>query len=119
VNDQTFMFGEWDAPATDDAVPVGVPLHLTCMTCQQNFALGDNGAVWPTGYAQHRECSLRSVLGGIGHHVDHERYCHGELGPDAGLPIRVSSLLVWRHHVQRVEVTVEELDVISRVRDLA
>ncbi len=42
----------------------------------------------------HRECQLRTVMGGIGHLVDHERYCHG-VGPDAGLSRRRSSLLVW------------------------
>jgi hypothetical protein len=70
---------------------------------------GDNGAVMPTGFVQHRECSLRAVWGGIGHHVDHERYCHGELGPDAGLSYRESALLVWRHTVERRPVTDVEL----------
>jgi hypothetical protein len=42
----------------------------------------------------HRECSLRSVLGGIGHLLDHAHFC-GERGdPDAGLSFRTSALLV-------------------------
>jgi hypothetical protein len=35
------------------------------------------------------------VTGGIGHLVDHNRYCRGEAGPDAGLSRRASSILVW------------------------
>lgn len=42
----------------------------------------------------HRECALRSVLGGIGHLIDHAHFCHGELGPDAGLDYRTSALMV-------------------------
>jgi hypothetical protein len=42
----------------------------------------------------HRECTLRTVLGGIGHLLDHAHFCHGELGPDAGLDYRTSSLMV-------------------------
>ena len=47
----------------------------------------------------HRECALRTVIGGIGHLLDHAHFCHGELGPDAGLDYRTSSLLVdvWVH----------------------
>jgi hypothetical protein len=46
----------------------------------------------------HRECSLRSVLGGIGHLIDHAHFCHGK-GPDAGLDYRTSALMVdvWVH----------------------
>lgn len=47
----------------------------------------------------HRECALRSVMGGIGHLLDHAHFCQGELGPDAGLDYRTSALLVdvWIH----------------------
>jgi len=43
----------------------------------------------------HRECSLRSVLGGIGHLTNHQRWCGEEHDPDAGLGRRMSSVLVW------------------------
>jgi hypothetical protein len=66
----------------------------------------------PSGFAQHRECSLRSVMGGIGHIVDHARYCHGDLGTDAGLPYRVSALLVWMH----LQGTTVDEGVLSAVR---
>lgn len=42
----------------------------------------------------HRECSLRSVVGGIGHCLDHARFCRGTEGPDAGLTYRKSAQLV-------------------------
>lgn len=90
------VFGEWDAPATDDDVPIPVPVELTCIHCGTRFEEGHNGRIDGfNGYAYHRECHLRSVLGGIGHQVDHERYCTLEGDPDAGLPYYVSSLLVW------------------------
>jgi hypothetical protein len=102
-------FGEWDAPVTDDAEWIDAPVGAVCMYCAETIADGDNGAVMPTGFVQHRECSLRGVWGGIGHHVDHGRYCRSELGPDAGLSYRQSALLVWRHVVEHRPVTDAEL----------
>jgi hypothetical protein len=43
---------------------------------------------------QHRECALREVLGGIGHHIAHEYWCLVRHDPDAGLSRRVSAMLV-------------------------
>lgn len=42
----------------------------------------------------HRECALREVLGGIGHHVAHEYWCKQHHDPDAGLTRRQSARLV-------------------------
>jgi len=42
----------------------------------------------------HRECAMRAGLGGIGHHIDHEYFCKQKGDPDAGLPYRLSALLV-------------------------
>ena len=75
--------------------------------------LGDNGCIYPTGLATHRECALRAVHGGIGHLVDHERYCYGERDPDAGLTKRQSSVLVWRHVVDKLPVGEAELELAS------
>ena len=83
---------------TDGAEWVPVPLGTFCMNCHEQFRAGDNGAIMPTGYAQHRECSLRSVMGGIGHLVNHQKYCRGTIGADAGLTYRESAILVWWHH---------------------
>lgn len=89
-------FGQWDAPVTDDAVWIEPPIGEKCAYCRERIRAGENGAITPNGFVQHRECSLRAVLGGIGHHVNHAHYCGGELGPDAGLSYRASALLVWR-----------------------
>lgn len=89
-------FGEWDAPMTDDAEWIAVPVGAMCMFCRDPVQEGDNGAIMPNGFVQHRECALRTAMGGIGHLVNHTRYCRGELGPDAGLTYRASALLVWR-----------------------
>lgn len=106
-------FGVWDAPITDDAEWIEAPVGQLCMHCQTAFAEGDNGAIMPTGFGQHRECSLRSVLGGIGHLVDHERYCGGELGPDAGLSYRLSALLVWNMQVQGLTIRPGILELLA------
>lgn len=42
----------------------------------------------------HRPCLLRSVVGGIGHLEDHERWCLGEHDPDGGRSYRQSALEV-------------------------
>jgi len=44
----------------------------------------------------HRECALREVLGGIGHHVAHEYWCVQHHDPDAGFSRHISALLVMR-----------------------
>ena len=88
------VFGEWDAPMTDDDIPIPTPVGNVCVWCEEPIQEGDNGRIAPNGYTEHRECALRNVLGGIGHHVDHERYCRG-VGPDAGLSRRASSIMVW------------------------
>lgn len=42
----------------------------------------------------HRECALRSVMGGIGHLIAHDYWCIERHDPDAGLTYRQSALLV-------------------------
>jgi hypothetical protein len=98
-------FGDWDAPVTDGAYRIDVPEYRECAWCGERFRPGDAGAIQPAGHAEHKECSLRNVMGGIGHHVDHARYCHGPLGPDAGLTRRLSAILVWGLLVERLQVT--------------
>jgi hypothetical protein len=91
------VFGEWDAPITDGDERIETPVGNTCVWCAEAIAEGDNGRIAPMGYTEHRECSLRQVMGGIGHLVDHPRYCRGALGTDAGLSHRDSALLVWEY----------------------
>lgn len=103
-----FVFGEWDAPLVDGVPRVDAPPDADCTYCGEHFALGDNGAALGATIV-HRECHLRVVLGGAGHHVDHARFC-GELGdPDGGLSFRKSSLLVWAHIVELKPLTLETL----------
>jgi hypothetical protein len=111
------MFGVWDAPITDGARHIEVPLTRQCMHCRAHFVPGDNGAVYSTGMAVHRECAFRAVIGGIGHQIDHQRYCQSDLGPDAGLTYRQSAWLVWRHLVDKYEVTATELDTLRKIQE--
>lgn len=107
-SDQIGVFGEWDAPMTDDLPTIPVPFHLACVYCGEPFIGGDHGAVLAMG-PQHRECGFRGAMGGIGHHVDHARYCGGEHGTDAGLTRRRSALLVWQHLIEGEPVTEDDL----------
>lgn len=93
------VFGDWDAPVTDGLPEVPTPVGLLCPYCNVQIRPGDNGAMTLSLDPHHRECSLREVMGGIGHLVDHDKYCAPEgLGPDAGLTRRQSALLVWDHY---------------------
>lgn len=56
-------FGVWDAPITDEAEWIEVPTDLTCWSCEQRFEPGDSGAIMPNGFATHRDCLLRAILG--------------------------------------------------------
>src|SRR5262245_22762969 len=77
----SYGFGVWDAPMTDDATWLDAPPPgLACLYCGEAFKPDDNGGII-CGTPQHRECGLRVVMGGIGHHVNHAKYCRSELGP--------------------------------------
>lgn len=99
--DVTLIFG--DMPLWDGEERIEVPTGRCCWHCEEPFTAGDSGMVMPTGLAQHRECGYRAVIGGIGHLVDHDYFCGGELGPDAGLSRRASSLLVWAREILHAE----------------
>lgn len=59
----------------------GIP--QSCMLCD----------TWCTeGY--HTACMLREVVGGVGHLLDHFRWCVQEGDPDAGLGFRGSAVCV-------------------------
>lgn len=92
------VFGTWDAPMTDDDIPIETPVGATCIWCQTTVQDGDNGRIAPAGHIEHRECSLRGVLGGIGHQIDHDYWCTQRGDPDAGLGYRASALMVWNWH---------------------
>jgi hypothetical protein len=107
------VFGTWDAPATDELPAIPAPVGHRCVHCREQIAADDNGAVLYGGIV-HRECHLRVVMGGIGHMVDHARYCRSDLGPDAGLTYRASALLVWDSFVNGRVVTEDDLQEARR-----
>jgi hypothetical protein len=65
-----------------------------CVLCDEPIEEFDAWApLNPKQYA-HYECSLREVMGGIGHHIAHSYWCTQQHDPDAGLTRRQSSKLV-------------------------
>lgn len=78
---------------------------MICFLCEEEITESDERAA-VIGTDAHRECMLRSVIGGIGHLIDHAHFCKGEKGPDAGLDYRTSALLVDVYVYRKgVEVT--------------
>lgn len=103
----------WPSGVCDDGEQVPTPVGEECLLCDQPIEDGHQGtfmiaavasAAHPQGaetYAPvHRECSLRSVLGGIAH-LRRTCSCYAAPGfaddPDAGLSYRESALLVWAY----------------------
>ena len=81
-------------PVTIAAPPTG---QQSCALCGEPALPDDelrpvNGGV---GWA-HRECALRDVLGGIGHHENHVFWCTVMGDPDGGRTYRRSALEVDR-----------------------
>lgn len=77
---------------------------VVCFHCGELILPGedlDPGTLWVDGKPTkpHRECSLRAVIGGIGHLSNHAFWCVEKHDPDAGLTYRESALLVdqWVH----------------------
>lgn len=76
---------------------------MKCMLCDEVVVVNDlidtegilqnvvraNPSQW-----MHRECGLRSALGGIGHVLAHEYWCLQRNDPDAGLTFRQSAIMV-------------------------
>lgn len=77
----------------------------TCVLCGEETTWQDLGYYAQTN-PMHRECALRSVLGGIGHLEDHQRWCIEAGDPDGGRSYRQSALEVdeWvhRHGIERL-----------------
>jgi hypothetical protein len=105
------FFGEpWPSGVCeDDGVQVETPIGQECELCEEQIAEGDQGSFmggwrWGTGEPAervgvkspvHRECSLRAVLGGIGHLTDHVGWCTELHDPDGGMSYRQSAIAVW------------------------
>lgn len=79
-----------------------------CVHCSEPILPGDEiaaGYVYDIDGVQrraHRECALRMVLGGIGHHLDHAHWCLEEHDPDGGLSYRESARAVARMYDDRM-----------------
>lgn len=95
------FFGDpWPSGVCDEGKQVDTPVGQYCVMCEEIVREGERGsfmgiAEMPYYGPVHRECSLRGVLGGIGHLQDHLRWCVQEHDPDGGLSYRKSALLVW------------------------
>jgi hypothetical protein len=78
-------------------------MNPDCPLCRE--LIDDDDRVVPTQLVtadgvqeavMHQECALRSVMGGIGHHLDHDLWCTQREDPDGGLTYRESARAVWR-----------------------
>jgi hypothetical protein len=94
-------FGEpWDSGVCEEGRRVETPVGVPCALCAVEVVDGDQGSFMglpaqPYYGPTHRECSLRSVIGGIGHLTNHLWWCVDQHDPDAGLSYRQSALMVW------------------------
>ena len=71
-----------------------------CVLCNEEVDDYD-AAAFPIGTPEgpreaHRQCLLRSSIGGIGHLIAHKYWCGEMNDPDAGLTYRQSALMVQR-----------------------
>jgi hypothetical protein len=69
---------------------------LPCPLCDEIVYVGveDISSIRYNGLLAHRECALRSVLGGIGHLTAHEHWCLELHDSDMGMTYRQSALAV-------------------------
>lgn len=98
------------AVCENDAERVETPVGAPCVLCEVALTSRDSGTLmavrdesgrWHLGPV-HRECNLRTVIGGAGHLAapPHEP---GECDPDGGLPRYRSALLV-QSWVDRMDI---------------
>ena len=98
-------FGEpWPSGVCDNGTQVPTPIGVECILCETPVQEGDRGNFMGSEKGlvpAHRECSMRSVLGGIGHHEDHQLWCLQRHDPDGGRSYRQSALEVWEWVIKR------------------
>jgi hypothetical protein len=100
-------FGEpWPSGVCDNGIQVPTPVGVNCILCQTPVQEGDQGSFMHGSDEEgvipaHKECSLRSVLGGMGHHEDHQLWCMERGDPDGGRTYRQSALEVWKVVIQK------------------
>jgi hypothetical protein len=102
----TFFGSPWPSGICDEGRQVETPVGEPCEMCGEAIQVFDRGSFigamrgeegnWvPILAPVHRECSLRSVMGGIGHLQNHLTWCLERHDPDAGFSYRQSALMVW------------------------
>lgn len=67
---------------------------MECLLCDEEIGFYDAWVPFNAEQHAHHECSLRSVLGGIGHQLGHEYWCLQRHDTDAGLTYRQSAQMV-------------------------
>lgn len=65
-----------------------------CPLCGEPVSTAGDHLRMGDGRPTHRECMLRSVMGGIGHLENHEHWCLVMHDPDGGRAYRQSALEV-------------------------
>ena len=101
----SWYFGErWGAPILEGFLQVPTPIGEPCMFCVEPFVDGDQGLYLHSerctpgpcgrGRPTHRECFVRSIVGGIAHLEGRCTCCGGTVDPDDGLG--------WRESARRV-----------------
>jgi hypothetical protein len=95
---QPYFGVPWPSGVCDDGRQVPTPTDAQCFMCQTPIEEHHQGSFIhaATGLEPvHKECSLRSVLGGIGHLTDHSYWCTRMHDPDGAKTYRESALAVW------------------------
>ena len=89
-------FGDpWPSGICDTGTQMPTPVGLPCAWCLEVIGDSDQGSFWGAEPV-HKECSLRAVIGGIGHLEDHAFWCKGPGDDtDGGRTKRQSALEVW------------------------
>lgn len=94
-----YFFGEpWPSGICDMGRRVPAPIGRPCVHCSEAIEADQQGSFTYTPGGPlpvHKECSLRSVVGGIGHIEDHAYWCVTMGDPDGGRTLRQSALEVW------------------------
>lgn len=85
------------------------PAGELCLYCNEVFdqAAGDSGQAFPCHTTEgstiqhaHKECALRSVVGGLAH-LEGRCRCHGGTGETPGMTLRQEALEVWRRYTAK------------------
>lgn len=102
---ETYFGQPWPSGVCEDGEQRPTPVGEQCGKCKEALQTEDQGVfMWfmlrdfQGERPVHRECAFREVMGGIGHHEDHDFWCDTMHDPDAGLSYRESALRVWARY---------------------